>query len=419
MNNTYKTSKNQEDNTLIPFGYKKTAIGIIPIDWETKKLGDLGDIINGLTYSPNEISDDGILVLRSSNIKDRQLIYTDNVFVKADKFNPVKKEDILICVRNGSKSLIGKNALITEEAEGYAFGAFMAVFRSDYNNYLYQIFGTDLFQKEIHKNLGATINSINGSDLKLFKLPIPPQPEQQKIAEILSTWDDAITNCKATIISIKDRNKGLAQQLLLGKIRLSGFSDKWEVKPLCDMLIYTPREVDKPYKPFLALGLRSHGKGVFHKPDFEPNAIAMTKLFEVKENDLVVNITFAWEQAIAIASKEDEGGLVSHRFPTYTFNPKTASHLYFKFFILQSFFKSMLELISPGGAGRNRVMSKKDFLKLEVKVPKIEEQIAIAQVLETADQELKSYEAKLEALQLQKRGLMQQLLTGKIRVNVN
>ena len=79
----------------------------------------------------------------------------------------------------------------------------------------------------------------------------------------------------------------------------------------------------------------------------------------------------------------------------------------------------MLELISPGGAGRNRVMSKKDFLKLEVKVPHLEEQIAIAQVLETADQELKSYEAKLEALQFQKKGLMQQLLTGKIRVNVN
>ena len=79
----------------------------------------------------------------------------------------------------------------------------------------------------------------------------------------------------------------------------------------------------------------------------------------------------------------------------------------------------MLELISPGGAGRNRVMNKKDFLKLEVKVPKIEEQIAIAQVLETADQELKSYETKLEALLLQKKGLMQQLLTGKIRVNVN
>jgi len=184
------------------------------------------------------------------------------------------------------------------------------------------------------------------------------------------------------------------------------------------LLIYTPREVDKPNETFLALGLRSHGKGVFHKPDFDPNAIAMTKLFEVKENDLVVNITFAWEQAIAIASKEDEGGLVSHRFPTYVFNPKTATHLYFKFFVLQSFFKSMLELISPGGAGRNRVMSKKDFLKLEVKVPTIEEQITIAQVLETANQELKSYETKLEALQLQKKGLMQQLLIGKIRVNV-
>ena len=136
MNNTDTTPTINHNNTQTHNGYKKTAIGVIPMDWNTKKIGDLGEIINGLTYSPNDIHNDGILVLRSSNIKERQLVYTDNVFVKADKFNPVKKGDILICVRNGSKSLIGKNALITEEAEGYAFGAFMAVFRSDYNNYL-------------------------------------------------------------------------------------------------------------------------------------------------------------------------------------------------------------------------------------------------------------------------------------------
>ena len=129
---------------------------------------------------------------------------------------------------------------------------------------------------------------------------------------------------------------------------------------------------------------------------------------------LCINLSGHKDKSYIVCTEDKD----AKQTPGYTFNPKTATHLYFKFFILQSFFKSMLELISPGGAGRNRVMSKKDFLKLEVKVPKIEEQIAIAQVLETADQELKSYETKLEALQLQKKGLMQQLLTGKIRVNV-
>jgi type I restriction enzyme S subunit len=403
--------------------YKQTPIGLIPSDWEVKKLGDLGDIIGGLTYNPDDINDmEGTLVLRSSNIKDGQLVFEDNVFVKvnSEEFNPVKENDILICVRNGSKSLIGKNALITKQAEGMAFGAFMAVFRSKFNKFLFQIFDTDIYYKEIHQNLGATINSINGGDLKLFKIPIPPLPEQQKIATILSTWDAAIANCKAIIENLKNRNKGLAQQLLSGKIRVKGFEKtKWKLTPLNECLTFTPREVPKPTGNYLALGLRSHGKGIFHKHDIDPEDVAMEFLYEVKENDLIVNITFAWEQALAIVSKKDEGGLVSHRFPTYTFKTETAIPEFFRHFIVQKYFKFLMELISPGGAGRNRVMSKTDFLKLDIKLPEAKEQKAIANILDSASGELSQYQQKLEQLQIQKKGLMQQLLTGKTRVKIN
>lgn len=403
MNNTTNTPAPQSV-AEVPNGYKKTAIGIIPIDWKVMTLGELSDIKTGKKDNQDKV-EDGLypFFVRSKNIE-----------------------------RINSYSYDGEAILIPGEGNigeifHYINGKFdyhQRVYKiSDFTNetlgkYIYYYFQVFFLKETIRHSVKATVDSLRLPTFTEMVIHLPPLPEQQKIAEILSTWDDAISTCKKTIDTLKDRNKGLAQQLLTGKKRLSGFSDKWELKPLGDLLIYTPREVDKPNETFLALGLRSHGKGVFHKPNFEPSAIAMTKLYEVKENDLVVNITFAWEQAIAIASKKDEGGLVSHRFPTYTFNPKTATHLYFKFFILQSFFKSMLELISPGGAGRNRVMSKNDFLKIEVKVPKIEEQIAIAQVLETADQELKSYETKIEALKLQKKGLMQQLLTGKIRVHV-
>src|SRR5947209_6931689 len=96
-------------------------------EWEIKRLGDLGQVVSGLTYSPTNVNDKGVLVLRSSNIQNRHLSFEDNVFVKIDEgtFNPVQKEDILICVRNGSRNLIGKNALINKDAEGMAFGAFM------------------------------------------------------------------------------------------------------------------------------------------------------------------------------------------------------------------------------------------------------------------------------------------------------
>ena len=144
----------------------------------------------------------------------------------------------------------------------------------------------------------------------------------------------------------------------------------------------------------------------------------METLFVVKENDLIVNITFAWEGAIAIVSKDDEGALVSHRFPTFTFNPETARIDYFRHFILLPRFRYLLKLISPGGAGRNRVLSIKDFLKLEIMVPSSEEQTAIARVLQAADKEITLLKAKLDKLKEQKKGLMQVLLTGKKRINL-
>lgn len=399
--------------------YKESAVGLIPNDWEIKKLGEIGKVISGLNYSPDDICEEsGTLVLRSSNVQDGQIKLVDNVFVKVKtgEYNPVNKEDILICVRNGSKSLIGKNALITEVVAGMAFGAFMAIYRSDFNNYLYQIFNTDIYYREIHKNLGATINSINGSDLKEIKIPIPPLQEQSKIASILSTWDNAIDNCKNTIENLKIRNKGLSQKLLTGKMRVKGFDEKWKVRAINECMSFTPRPISKPTENYLALGLRSHGKGVFHKTDFNPASIAMETMYEVKENDLIINITFAWEHAVAIVSKKDEGGLVSHRFPTYSFNNKNAIPDFFRHYILQKRFKFLLESISPGGAGRNRVMSKTDFLKLDIKLPNVEEQKAIATILDKGTEELNQYQQKLEILQLQKKGLMQQLLTGKTRV---
>ena len=114
--------------------FKKTKIGLIPCEWKVVELRDIGEVISGLTYKPQHVCepDTGTLVLRSSNIVDGRISYGDNVFVDTSdlKFNPVQSKDILICVRNGSKALIGKNALIGTDSVGLAFGAFMSVFRS-------------------------------------------------------------------------------------------------------------------------------------------------------------------------------------------------------------------------------------------------------------------------------------------------
>jgi type I restriction enzyme S subunit len=180
-------------------------------DWEEKTLGDVGEVINGLTYSPDNICVDGILVLRSSNIKDRRLVFTDNVYVDSEKFNPVFENDILICVRNGSRNLIGKNVIIPKEIQGVAFGAFMTVYRSKFNKFLIHWFDSEDYKQNVNINLGATINSINGSDLKKFVIPVPSMNEQIKIANFLSAIDEKITTVAEVLEATQEYKRGLLQ----------------------------------------------------------------------------------------------------------------------------------------------------------------------------------------------------------------
>lgn len=184
-------------------------------EWKEKTLGQLGDLVAGLTYSPDDVMENGLLVLRSSNIQDGYITLLDNVYVTPDikGANFSQPNDILICVRNGSKNLIGKNALIPEGLPKCTHGAFMTVFRSKSWKFVFQLFKTALYQKQVNGDLGATINSINGSNFLKYKFFIPLPPEQEKIAGCLSSIDDLITAQAQKVEALKVHKKGLMQQL--------------------------------------------------------------------------------------------------------------------------------------------------------------------------------------------------------------
>ena len=199
--------------------------------------------------------------------------------------------------------------------------------------------------------------------------------------------------------------------ILKPKRRFPEFRDAsgWDQKTLEEVISPIGREKKKPSEFYTGLGLRSHGKGTFLKCLEDPAKNAMEYLYEVKCDDLVVNITFAWEGAIAIAQSSDEGALVSHRFPTYTFKKDKAISGFFKVLILEKQFVYNLGVISPGGAGRNRVLNKKDFLKLSILLPDTDEQQKIADCLTSLDELIIAQARKLDALKTHKKGLMQQL----------
>ncbi|OHB54810.1 MAG: hypothetical protein A2Y12_03955 [Planctomycetes bacterium GWF2_42_9] len=268
-------------------------------------------------------------------------------------------------------------------------------------------------------NEASGVPSLSSSTILSIDTALPSLAEQTKIERVLSQCDETIETLGKLITAKEKLKKGMAQQLLTGKKRFKKFKNhRWKLTKLKIFLIPTIRATSKPNEAFLSLGIRSHGKGIFHKCDFEPEDIALDELYEVKENDLIVNITFAWEGAVAIASSNDDGGLVSHRFPTYMFKLDKMLPAYMKHVIQQKRFVFDLGLVSPGGAGRNRVLNKSDFLNIQLNIPNIEEQQKIASVLNTADKEIYQLKEKLELLKQQKKGLMQKLLTGEIRVKI-
>jgi type I restriction enzyme, S subunit len=330
--------------------------------------------------------------------------------------------DVVITKDSESPADIAVPAFVAETTPDLVCGYHLAIIRPD-SNLLDGRYLTQLLQLQTIRHYfftlanGATRFGLGIEMIRKASLELPPISEQRKIADILTTWDVALETLDILIAAKTRQKEALMQQLLSGKTRVKGAKGKWKNSTLADMLVPITRTVTKPTEKFLAAGIRSHGKGVFLKPDFKPEDIALDELFEIKTGDLIVNITFAWEGAAAIVSDQADGALVSHRFPTFLFKDGVASCSFFRHYIRSKRFVFDCGLASPGGAGRNRVLSKSAFLDIELKTPPFEEQQQIGNILDTAEHEITLLRNQRQTLDQQKRGLMQRLLTGKIRVN--
>ena len=226
-------------------------------DWEQRKLTDITSSYSGLTYSPTDVQDKGTFVLRSSNVKNDQLIDADNVYVNPDivNSNNVKVGDVIVVVRNGSRSLIGKHAIVTKEMPHTVIGAFMSAFRGENGDYINALLSTNNFQKEVHKSLGATINQITGKDFSMMNFQTPKLEEQNKIGSFFKQLDNTIALHQRKLDLLKEQKKGYLQKMFpkngekVPELRFAGFADDWEQRRFGDTVTIerggSPRPISK------------------------------------------------------------------------------------------------------------------------------------------------------------------------------
>ena len=185
-----------------------------PYGTPTKKLSDIASYWNGLTYKPEDVQDQGTIVLRSSNIQNSQLDFEDTVRVacRIREKQYVQNNDILMCSRNGSAKLVGKVALITNITEPMSFGAFMMIIRSDYYRYLMTYFQMDAFRNQIKTGATTTINQITGNMLNQVTLPVPDLSVVSQFATFVEQTDKSKFEIQKSLEKLKTLKKALMQK---------------------------------------------------------------------------------------------------------------------------------------------------------------------------------------------------------------
>ena len=195
-----------------------------------------------MTYTPDDVQETGTLVLRSSNVKNGEIVDADNVYVsdKVATSENVQEGDIIVVVRNGSRALIGKHAQIKASMPNTVIGAFMSGIRSEYSSFVNALLDTSAFENEVAKNMGATINQITGYMFSKMEFMIPSEEEQQKIGEYFSNLDNLITLHQRKYDKLTKVKKSMLEKMFpkngtnVPEIRFKGFTDAWEQRKLDD-----------------------------------------------------------------------------------------------------------------------------------------------------------------------------------------
>lgn len=394
----------------IPVGYKDSPLGIIPVEWEVKRLGELVSIVSGESPSLYALHNHGkypYVKVEDMNLCEKYQTHSRSY--SNEEKNVVKKGSIIFPKRGAA---ILNNKVRVANVDIQMDSNMMAILPIKDN-----LLGEYLYYKIICEQLfkiadTSTIPQINNKHIIPYKIPLPPFAEQKEIAEILTTWDKAIEKQTQLIEKLELRKKGLMQQLLTGKCSLPGFSEPWKKVRLGE--IFSERnEINKETLPLLSITAE---RGVILQSESDKRDISnedKSKYKRICPNDIGYNTMRMWQGRCALSKLE---GIVSPAYtiviPNDNINPYYMEMLFKQPYMIYNFWTHSQGLV-------NDTLNCKfsDFSQVKVHIPPLQEQTAIANIFSSCDEEIRLAQDKLAAMKEQKKGLMQVLLTGKRRVN--
>ncbi len=402
-----------------------------PKTWSIKSLGDFMEFRNGVNFLSTErgyhytiIGVAGFQNYFSPKKDSFETIEVEKPLPNADL---LQKGDLLFVRSNGNKALIGRCLFMDGLPSQTTFSGFTIRGRVHSDllmpKYVALFFRTSLAIKQLYLLGGGTnISNISQTILSNFEIPVPPLPEQKKIAEILSTWDAAIEQVRKLIEAKKKFKSGIMQQLLTGKLRFKENKDKWHRVKIGDVL----EEISRPIKfddeaLYELISIRRRSSGIFCREKRHGSEILTKDLYKVESGDFLISKMQVVHGALGLVSPEFDGKIVSGSY--ICLRAKNNNRLNIEFFNHLTCLRAMYRkaFVSSYGVHIEKMTFNLDlYLKEWISIPpSIQEQKKIVSTINVIADEITLLNKKLSLYNIQKKALMQKLLTGQIRVNVD
>jgi type I restriction enzyme S subunit len=408
----------------IPPGYKASPLGPIPADWDIMELGQVTKVRRG-RFSPRPRNDPKYYGGKIPFVQTGDVTNSDG---RVSKYSQSLNEEglkvsilfpkgtilITIAANIGHSAILDIDMACPDSLVGLICNGNL------YNEYLN--FQLRYIQKRIEYIAPGAQKNINVEFLDPLPIVVPPLLEQTAIANLLSTWDKAIQTTTQLIAQKEQRKKWLMQQLLTGKKRLKGFNGEWKEYSYDKLLKEVSRPIDEwsDKELYKLISVRRRSGGIFFREALYGHQIKVKGLHYANEGDFLFSKMQILHGASALVTKEFAGAKISGSYIAVVASDTNVLNMeFFKWYSQLPYFYHQTYISSYGVHIEKMTFDFESFLSLEMKLPSIAEQAAIADLLQAADKEIQLLKAKAEQLKEQKKGLMQILLTGKKRLKIS